>query len=62
MYNSSEMLILVVCFPCLHHKRLKESSQQLREPTAATNAELLEQIHKQDEELASLRERLNGQV
>jgi hypothetical protein len=34
----------------------------LREPTTATNADLLEQIHQQDEELASLRERLRWQV
>jgi hypothetical protein len=43
-------------------QRLKESSQQLTEPAAATSAELLQQIHKQDEQLASLREWLSGQV
>ncbi|XP_021916762.1 myosin heavy chain, non-muscle-like isoform X3 [Zootermopsis nevadensis] len=43
-------------------KRLKEHSQQSREPTPPSNAELLEQITKQDKELVSLREKLSGQV
>ncbi|PSN33890.1 hypothetical protein C0J52_09559 [Blattella germanica] len=40
-------------------KRLKEPPAT--EETCPTKAELLEQIHKQDEEIANLRERMSGQ-